>query len=496
MKIIKNIDFKWIEINFEYKEQKITIKFEPYRTIDYMKEKVINRIMDVSPDINFYYLGKNLSEYNQEKIGNFFKNKEKVTIKLKSLENSYYLNSPSPKNIYNNKSLKYLDYNNILSNDNFQKYKERKNKQKLDKNIINKSQSLKLIKLFEEKNKKLKIDEYTKYNFSKNNSEIKLPVIKNISLNGNNSIRNKIISNNKKKEFYRNNNEIACNCRRHNISEYCRNCKKFICIECKTEQKHRNHLSIKLNLNNLEENIKSYGRQIQDDIEKKIDMNRNAFNIKEMKDEFTMINRKDQLINKYQKAIKFYQKLINKVDKKLKAEDKERASLVVDAYNDLSQKMNKQLLEVLDKLNNNYINCGKEIMFSDLRSFFDEINSKEETLSFLGKDIIKYHLKNEINTKLNSSLDKIDRILDELIDDDIPFNLDNKYYEELIKMEIIKEPKDKKDKDSMTNRDISTTRTKNEDSKSLRNEDKDNFNGKNNKVNLSKFSTNNNIKEE
>ena len=70
--------------------------------------------------------------------------------------------------------------------------------------------------------------------------------------------------------------------------------------------------------------------------------------------------------------------------------------------------MNKQLLELLDKLNNNYINCDKKIAFSDLRSFFDEINSKEETLSFLGKDIVKYHLKNEINTKLKSSLDKID----------------------------------------------------------------------------------------
>ena len=43
MKTIKQIDFKLIEINFEYKEQIITIKFEPFRTIDYIKEKAKNK---------------------------------------------------------------------------------------------------------------------------------------------------------------------------------------------------------------------------------------------------------------------------------------------------------------------------------------------------------------------------------------------------------------------------------------------------------------------
>ena len=86
-------------------------------------------------------------------------------------------------------------------------------------------------------------------------------------------------------------------------------------------------------------------------------------------------------------------------------------------------------------------------MFTDLRSYFDQINSKEETLSFLGKDIIKYLLKSEINTKLKSSLDKIDRTIEEISDNKNPFNLDSKYHEEMIKMEIIKEQKKNKGKD-------------------------------------------------
>ena len=210
-----------------------------------------------------------------------------------------------------------------------------------------------------------------------------------------------------------------------------------------------------------------------------------------------LINRKERIINKYQEVINIYQKLMSSIDNKLKNEDKERTTLVINAYNDLSQKMNKQLLELLEKLNNNFIFEEKKILFNDLRSFFDEINSKEETLSFLGKDIIKYHLKNEINTKLKSSLDKIDRILDEITDDKNPFNLSDKFYEELIKMEIIKLPKEIKEKDLNNNSVIANlNKTKIEDkTNDVRNNEKNNNNNdiKNNIINENKNNNNNKI---
>ena len=490
MKTIKTIDFKCIEINLEYKEQIITIKFEPYRTLDYIKEKAKNKILDLPSDIHFYYLGKDLAEYGAEKIGNFFKNREKVTIKLKTPpQNSHHIgaNSSSPKNLFNNKINKYKD-NNYFLNNNYIKYKDLKNEEIKHKNIIfDKSQKMeKMIKLFDERIKNIKSDGFNKYNLLRNKSETKLPFLKNDILN-NNSITN-IIKNKKLnfKNIKKNKNidtrdiELLCNCQRHNISVYCRNCKKFICVECKAEQKHKNHLIFKLNMHNFEKNVKSYGRLIQENIQKKIDMNRNVFgNNNELLEHNMLIKRKERIINKYLEVIKIYQKMINKVDNRLKTEDKERATLVINAYNDLSQKMNKQLFELLDKLNNNYINSNKKVTFNDLRSFFDDINSKEETLSFLGKDIIKYHLKNEINTKLKSSLDKIDRALDEISDDKSPFNLDNKYYEELIKMEIIKKPKENKEKD-LNNNNINTSVIINA-SKTNRNEDKDNNNNNDNK---------------
>ena len=44
------------------------------------------------------------------------------------------------------------------------------------------------------------------------------------------------------------------------------NCKKFICIECRTTQKHKDHLILHLNMENFEENIEvlsSQGFQIE-----------------------------------------------------------------------------------------------------------------------------------------------------------------------------------------------------------------------------------------
>ena len=495
MKKIKKIDFKCIEINLEFKEHIITIKVEPYRTLDYLKEKTLSKILDLPPNINYYYQGKDLSEFgSDEKIGNIFKNREKVTIKLKSppkIHNVHHhrINSLSPKNKFNNKSYKYFDNSNNFLNNNLYRFKEIKKEEKNYKNIATIDKSLrdeKLIKLFNEriKNINIKNEEFNKNNFfpknksetklfDKNNnfphnkSETKLPMLKTNNILINNTTKNRIfvkkIKNEKKvKEEI----ELLCDCERHNISEYCRNCRKFICVECKTEQKHRIHSTIRLNTHKIEENVKKYGRLVQDDIQKVV----------------------DEVMEELENIL---------------AEKEKRYTLVINAYNDLSQKMNKQLLELLEKLNNNFIFQEKKILFNDLRSFFDEINSKEETLSFLGKDIIKYHLKNEINTKLKSSLDKIDRTLDEITEDKNPFNLSDKFYDELIKMEIIKLPKENKEKDLNNNSVIANlNKTKIEDNTNdARNYEKDNNNNNNdtknniinenkninNKIALSKF---------
>ena len=393
---MKNKDYT--EIKFEYKNQSIVIKAEPFRTLDYICENAIikmNKIILIPNNIKFYYLGKELNLKNSDKIGNIFNHKEKVTIKLKNQsENENELIIPK---------------NNIINK----------------KNNIYLLNSRKLI-------------------FPKISEEIKLPLIKKIS---GNKEKDKDKEENSEKEKIKEENKIEnpCSCERLSISEYCRNCRKFICIKCKSEIKHKNHLTLNLNMINISENVKHYGKILQDDIQKKIDINRNIFTQNEVLDEAMIINRKQIIYQKYKIGVANYKNTLNKIIAKLSLENKEKTSIKINAYNDYSKNIIKQLKDIEKKLQKNYINENKKITFNDLRAFFDEINSKEESLNFFGKEVTKYQLKEEINTKMISSLDKIERLLNELCNEDSPFNLDNKYLQELSKLDIIKINREKKE---------------------------------------------------
>ena len=391
---MKNKDY--LEIKFEYKNQSIVIKAEPFRTLDYICENAIikmNKIILIPNNIKFYYLGKELNLKISEKIGNIFNNKEKVTIKLKN---------PSQ-----NENGLIIPKNNIINK----------------KNNIYLLNSRKLI-------------------FPKISEEIKLPLIKKI-----NSKREKEKEENIQKEIIKEENEIdnPCSCGRLSISEYCRNCRKFICIKCKSEIKHKNHLTLTLNMINISENVKHYGKMLQDDIQKKIDINRNIFTKNEVLDEAMIINRKQIIHQKYEEGIENYKNILKTISTKLNLENKEKTSIKINAYNDYSKNIIKQLKDIEKKLQKNYINENRKITFNDLRAFFDEINSKEESLNFFGKEVTKYQLKEEINTKMISSIDKIERILNELCNENSPFNLDNKYLQELSKLDIIKINEEKKE---------------------------------------------------
>ena len=82
-KILKRIDLGNKELNFEFKNQYITIKSESYRTLEYIKERAIKRMTQVPKDVHCFYLGRDLSTQESKKIGDLFNRKEKVTIILK-----------------------------------------------------------------------------------------------------------------------------------------------------------------------------------------------------------------------------------------------------------------------------------------------------------------------------------------------------------------------------------------------------------------------------
>ena len=397
----KKSDFNLLEINFEYKNQIITLNAEPYKTLDYIFEKAVNKLnktIGLPSNIHFYFLGQDLNGKNTEKIGNLFNHREKVTIKIKGDTN---------------------DKDNNSKRNNY--------------NIINKKNNIYLL------NTKI-IRPQKNLNFTKlqNSNKLIFPGIKLPPL------KKEIKNENKENDNYTQN---LCACGRLRISEYCRNCRKFICIKCKAELKHKDHLSIHLNMVNISDSVKDYGKIVQDDIQKKIEINRNLNTKSAIIDESTMINKKQLIQNKYKEALETYKAIISQINLKLQSENKEQKYLIINAYKEYSSNIIKQLNELNKKLDKDFISSNKKLTFNDLRNFFVEINNKEDSLNFFGKDLIKYKLKEEIKIKMKSSLYKINKILDLMCDEDLPFNLDSKYLEELTKLDLVKKNKEKKDKE-------------------------------------------------
>jgi hypothetical protein len=383
-------------------------------------------MIGVPKEVYCLYMGVNLTKKENEKIGNLFRHKEKVLIILKlpsfsSLSN-YKFTKRNKKALSPNNS-KIININSFLSYSNNSIISTKKETFPL---------KLETPQLNFKKQKKLKIKD-------------KIPISKDfiniISKNpksarqSNNSSRNLKIDKSLPplKERGLQINQL-CSCKKYPISEYCRACGKFICNDCSISDKHKTHLSIHLDMLNFKQNIISYGKLIQNEITTTLDLNKNI-RYNSVDENTTYKLEEDELNEKYDKAVDKYFETINAINNYLSRQDPERAKLKIDAYNKSSLNIKKEIDNLMSKFKNNK---DKAINLNYLEYFFREISTNEEALLFLQKDILKYHILNEINVKMKSSLNKIDKILNEISDKKNPFNLGNKYQNELAKMKVIK----------------------------------------------------------
>ena len=457
MKSINLISIKNIQITFQYLSQFITINSELYKTLKQIKNRAINKMIGVPQQVYCCYLGVNLSKDENKKIGDIFNHKEKVLIKLKipSISNfniitknthsRYAYDSNEIKN-FNSNIDNNINTNTFFSNNNTNlsnninslngfspKFElmpiKFKNKRKFK--IIDKIPTVKkFLNILSTKNSKSQKEII----FPNSNNLIKdskgLPLLQKSS---------DLSPNSKFKKF-----EKLCGCKKYIISEYCRTCGKFICNECRISEKHKGHLNIHLDMFNLKKNILSYSNLLQNDIMVTLELNKNI-RYNSVDENTNYRTYKEEIDIKYERAIEKYFQVINMVNNYISKLDYERTKLQIDNYNKNSLKIQKEIDELMIKFRNNK---NKEINLNYLEYFFNEINSREEMLLFLQKDILKYHLSNEINVKMKSSLNKIDKILNEINNVKNPFNLVDKYRNEFINMKIIRfdTDKDKKSK--------------------------------------------------
>ena len=423
MKTIKKIHLYNIEMNFQYEDQFITLKVEPFKTLNEVKDKAIKKMICVPNNIKCFYSNIDLSNDENKKIGDIFNHKEKVTIKLKNLEEPNSVLS-IPKYLNNNNSSPNIKDLLRLNKNNNKKIFIPKiksiDRNNLRNNFLSKNSSLNT----------LRIPKTDIHRLTRNRSEGTFGILPSVRVRTN------------RRDYIKNIN--VCQCGNNPVSNYCRTCQKFICNECKSnDNKHKNHLIIRIDLHNLDNNINLYGNIIQTDIKKTIDLNRNILQNKNKIIDINSFKKlKEDMKLKFQNIMLDYNNIMKKIQKYLEKEKHGKIKLLINAYNSSSVKIHKEIYDLIESMKEKYNdNNQRQIKFNELEYYLNELNNKEATLSFFKKDIIKFYLTNEINDIIKNTYNKINNILDEIINEDNPFNLDKKYYPDLVKMKIIKPKK-------------------------------------------------------
>lgn len=388
------MNLKPLSLNFEYKNQIITYIDEPYKTLLEQKNKAIKRLNIKNTDIHCFYLGRDLTEYESQKIGDIFRNREKVTIKLSFPKQK----SLSKNNSRNSNASNYLFLNTISNNPN------------LSKNY--------------HEHLRRSMDEKENY-YSK---RYVLPPLKNsMKYLLSNNISNLIHNDSEIKE-------ICSSCHQNNISEYCRRCKMFLCNECKSLEGHDKHLFIHLD-KNLESNIKLYGNILQADMEYfkgnnsnliKSGKNKSSNFIDEILNSYDLKDKEHFLIKELKKVISLYEKIMGKLKNLLIKENQKNIKNLVENYDINAQKINDNINDCINKTKKNNTHNIK-----DFKIKFGLMSDNENKINNINKDLVKFHLIFEINNKIISTFTKIGKELNKLLDEKNYFNLSYVYSKKL-----------------------------------------------------------------
>jgi hypothetical protein len=409
---LKEKDFKLIKINFEYKNQAVSIIAEPYKTFEEIKYLALNKYIDIFSSIpnnlHFYYYGKDLMAKEQEKIGNMFNHKEQISIIIRLPDIKLNLKKNKNHQIDTNFMINYQ--NKFLSSEQTQY------------NI----KSLKTMKSMDKT--KYKSKDMT-FNINKSNSMSYLPALTKRYKNNDYNIFNNI-------NFDDIGNYTLCDNHQYKVSEYCRPCKKFICEECTRSLMHEGHLTITLNFLNLEESIKLYISMIQINEKKNLKkINANYLNNDADNDDIINFENEEEIIvQKIEKIINKYHSFMKKIDKNIENEKNKYRTMIINNFNDVASRISMEINTTLTKFDNALKKNQNKFTLEEIQFYLDEISKKEETLELIRERTIKYLLTFEINNKLESTFELIESTLDSINNEENPFNLEEKYNKELMKM--------------------------------------------------------------
>ncbi len=380
-----------IKVTFEYGNQKVTLDCEPYKTIGEIKNKAMRKIYGANKGLHCFYLNRDLFRKENEQLGNFFPKRENITLKL-----MMPIRIPGEKDDYNKNEFfgEPLLNTNLYTNG------------YIGNRYINNPTKKKVIK-------ENKID--TILNSSKSYA---ISSRNNKALSGFNSVNN---NNDDSPNYFCN------NCNKKTLHFFCRNCQDFLCEDCKKLPKHNNHLTIKIDPFNLEENIKLYIMIVQTDIEQNIHTNEDYY--RQFYNNENAIDNdhyRAKLISKLEELANLYNNIIHKLKETYSKNNNEGIDMLINEYNLNSRIISGELNNILTDLYTNFTQSRKKMGFLQFKNYFNMINEKEKNWTSITKNIIVFKVNNDINEKVKKFYEKMEKEIDELINIKKPFCLEKK----------------------------------------------------------------------
>ena len=364
--------FGKIKVTLEYSGRSITSEIVPYKTIKYLKELTKTLFYPIQGEVNLIYQNKDITKYGQYPLGEYFKNKNQIFIKV----------------IKQTKSVKEINRDNDY-----------------------------------------------KYN---------------------------LIEIEKKKEY-------LCICRNDLINNYCRNCKQFVCNNCRNNKFHKYHKTIQIEINNLVESTKLYAITLQSEILSNI-KNSQDYDKKFQNQNFIDAFARQEIIQrKYESIYEIYKNMLNELKISENSNDN-----VYDEYIIKAKKENQEIENILSEIHLKYNVKKKNMTQNDFNDYFILLGKKEDKLEDMSTKIYEIKVNYEINEKLNEINNQIEKILDRVLNEKNLLGIDDStmnIYNFILKKNRIKEDKNNKnDKNNEINNNKDEIETKEEIQTTTRND--------------------------
>ena len=398
-----------IKVALAYQNQTYQIQVQKYKKLKSLKEKAYKIFYPIKYELELKYNNKSLTKFLDQSIGMVFSEKSFIKIVAHPLPGV-------------NRSMKLKPKIKIAStlspSKNTNKSIEKNNRKEIDTSVnikeimsrndnissINTHRSNTLGKLKTESNannksnnkNKNKLDFYEELNLKKNGRK-KLPPIKTEN-----------IENEEMNNMHSNNDIIAFNncseCLYGLTSVYCRNCNKFLCLDCS----NKNHyVESEHKLIEIDDNEKINVNRYKEEINKELYNAFNSFNNCGLDNEGDTIDTEGEKKN--------FEKLINNLTD-VAMGMKESINLDEEFYNEDKDKIRDELNNIKNELNNE--NYEEKNNGDDGFKFFKELIDKDKKIKNLKKEYncnsTAEYMDNKIQKLFGDVEDEIDKVLFEL----------------------------------------------------------------------------------